>query len=542
MRLPRNVNLMLLLFLIFLNIFIRFPRTPHEIGVDGFTTHALTNSISQNGYAKWIVNPISWFGLYPLSYPSGGMFLTSEFSQIGAIPIEGAIFLENMLISIVGLLAMYLLAKEIKNDDRFAFFAAFIFTIAPRFLAYTLWETPSRSMFMAFTPLFLLMLLKIHKNPSFKNIGILFGVFIVILSAHRLAIMMLIVLFGYLFTYIFMVIRRIFKLKYPKIFLHPSRRRLVTHLSALAFISSIFLMIYFTGILDRYRVGFMSGDDILTSFLNLGFSIANSAGILLPFIALGIIAVIYFKNKTLKEYLFLFIIIGIIPTLTLRTYYGFYIVAFTSLFIAIGLLITSSFIQRRSKKIAVIVITLSFAAAVFVSNGYVSNRMSRDILPNETYGTGIYVKYNTDATFISNDGLLGSKVSSISGKAYLPIGGATLPPNGTELLAFGFVGKQQIIARPLPFQELKVDDDYLFVFSIEDVPVWEWLEISRTDANSLKAKIESRYNLKYAIERADLEGQYVVWLGPEYSRLFTSLHNSRYQIYTNGVDNLWLVT
>jgi hypothetical protein len=121
---------MLILFLIALNIAIKYPWITSETGVDAFVMHNLTNTIALDGNAKWITNPLSIFGFYPPSYPSGGMFLTSAFAQTSGLTVHLSILLESVLIGIIGILGAFLLAREIKkDDDLFAFVLAFIFSL-----------------------------------------------------------------------------------------------------------------------------------------------------------------------------------------------------------------------------------------------------------------------------------------------------------------------------------------------------------------------------------------------------------------------------
>ena len=86
MRLARKPTYLLLLFLLTLNLIARYPRTPHELGFDGFVLHGMTESLIQNGFASWILHPFSYLGLYPLSQPSGSIFFLAGFAQLSGTP------------------------------------------------------------------------------------------------------------------------------------------------------------------------------------------------------------------------------------------------------------------------------------------------------------------------------------------------------------------------------------------------------------------------------------------------------------------------
>src|SRR2546428_12446747 len=96
MRLPRKTLYALLLFLLGLNLIVRYPRTPHELGFDGFVLHGMTMSLIQNGNAKWVLHPLSYFGFYPLSQPSGSIFFLTGFTQLSAVPLEATILVFDM--------------------------------------------------------------------------------------------------------------------------------------------------------------------------------------------------------------------------------------------------------------------------------------------------------------------------------------------------------------------------------------------------------------------------------------------------------------
>ena len=63
--------------LILLNVIMRIPLTPHEIGHDSFMIHFIADSLSKYGHAKWWLHPLSIVGLYPFSTASALPFYLS---------------------------------------------------------------------------------------------------------------------------------------------------------------------------------------------------------------------------------------------------------------------------------------------------------------------------------------------------------------------------------------------------------------------------------------------------------------------------------
>ena len=83
MMFDRRTNFALFGFMVFLNILVRFYlMSNHEVGADSFVIHNLANSISDYGTAKWIIHPLSYFGLTPLSYPCAVPYILSGISRI----------------------------------------------------------------------------------------------------------------------------------------------------------------------------------------------------------------------------------------------------------------------------------------------------------------------------------------------------------------------------------------------------------------------------------------------------------------------------
>lgn len=82
-------KVILFLLLILLNVTLRIYAVPHETGNDSYQIHALANSISESGTARWWLNPLSVFGLYSYSYASAvPPFLLSGISQLSNVDME----------------------------------------------------------------------------------------------------------------------------------------------------------------------------------------------------------------------------------------------------------------------------------------------------------------------------------------------------------------------------------------------------------------------------------------------------------------------
>ena len=146
MRLPKRVCFAFLLFLICLNLIVRYPRTPHELDYDGFIFHGMIRFLVSDGYARWIIHPLSYFGLYPLSHPGGGLFLVGSLTQVSEVPIEGSILLLDSVVVIVGLLGAFALSMELRKNELLALLVSAAFSLAPTYVAGLMWSVPARTL------------------------------------------------------------------------------------------------------------------------------------------------------------------------------------------------------------------------------------------------------------------------------------------------------------------------------------------------------------------------------------------------------------
>src|SRR2546422_3577339 len=262
MRLPPKTVYALLLFLFGLNLLARYPRTPHELGFDGFVYHGMTVSLIQHGYAEWILSPFSYFGLYPLSHPSGSFFFLADLAQLSGTPVEGAILLFDMSLVSIGLLPSFLLSLYIRRDEGLGLLVAALFTLSPRCVSGLLWEIPTRTLFSALVPLLIWLLLRLHLTRTRRSLRFALLVLTVIMSAHRLTVLMAAVFIAFILTEIVIVGIRTLRIRYASLVLRAPFRRIANLAVLVGFFVLSISLITIGGILGSYsagRAGFGSG-------------------------------------------------------------------------------------------------------------------------------------------------------------------------------------------------------------------------------------------------------------------------------------------
>jgi hypothetical protein len=544
MKFPKKTTYCLLLFLVLVNIMMRFPRTPHAIGVDSFVVKGLADSIAIDGFAIWMLHPLSYLGLFPLSYPSGGIYFVATYEVLTGDLGETSLLVISMLLGVLGVPIAFMMAREFKDDDAFALVVAFIFSLSPKFINTTMWESPTRSAFMTFAPLFLWALLRAHKSPDRKNVALVILILFFVATFHRLAVLMIVVIVGYIITYMFIILIRLFKIKLPGLLLRERYKRRIRPLAIAGFLGMSFAILLASGVLENYTYGrLLIGDDVATETLNLGISLTRSVGLLLPLFIVGIIAIGYQRNKTIAQPLFLFVIIGLIPTLVLRVYTGFYVLSFMSIFIGAGVVAILRLPKKR-RFLSVVMVSALFAGSVAFAN-YMQDYEIKggDYMSEHTYTTGLYARYMTEGTIVSNDGLIGSRISTITHRPYLPVGGATTVHYGPEQLSFRFVDPSDVQVVQVPLTELTVESDSPFAVTGTPKAVEHWAQImdNSLESDTAQSRLEE-YGVRIAVEDKHFYGAYRAYGNIYYGAPFpNSVHWQRYKIYEESYCILWMV-
>ncbi len=525
----------ILLSIVALNLAFRYPTTEHEAGADSFVFHGLAQMIIDSKHAAWLINPLSLFGLYPLAHPSGPILAVAATTEVGGVSAEGSILLFDFISAILGALGAFLMAREIKPDPRLALLIAFLFSTAPRFVSSLEWQMPTRSLFTALVPVFVWTLLRLRARVDPINLGVLGTSLLVMMSAHRLAVMMAIVMAAYIVANIFMVSVRIFRTNYAPVFLQR-RFRTVLRLGSWSVITIIVLyIILFSGVLAEYERGqLVGGSNPIAQLENLGISLARTVGLLLPFVIVGAVAVSRTRAPDVREPWLVAVLVGIVPTLGLRQYTGWYLVPFAAIFIGMGILFLHQSLKARPRLRAAFLIC-AIAGSIVSSAVIVNYERSVEVhLTSQVYDGGLYLRAVARGPFLSNSGSLGVQSHAIAGLPYLPIGGSTTAFQGPEILAFGYLQPSDVRPRLIPIGSLTIEDDSFFVLDGVNFEVI-WADILSESVNDpYVAGQLSRYNIQYYVENRGLVGSFEAY-GKTYDSPFAvSVASDRYVIYESG--------
>ena len=429
MELSKKTKYALIGFLVILNIILRLPVTPHEIGADSFATHAWASSISANGYAKWILNPLSFFGLYPFSYPSGPPFFLSGTSQCTGVEMEYTILIITTFLGVFGVFTVYLMAKEIRNDFLFAFSVAFIYSTFRYFIFITTWQADPFNFFLVFLPLFIWSLLRCHnqKKSRLKYYLLTLGLVIILATIHRMVVFtaLILIAFGVSTAFCLIVEKKNIKVT-PK----------VTALIFFSLFIPLFLLPFTPwGIYNPdlpslqgsgYHAYFFHGYGPHIILLNLGAEYAMGISILIVLAPIGLISLLLEEKKRFLDVFLLALVLCFAPFLMDLNYIRTSVLYIFALLIGLCLMEMLKMFDnvKKVKSVAplIIIAILAFSALLpcFVVVRHTPYLPMHTGHMNElTYNTALFIKaYGVEIPRTSDAWYIPARIDAIAGPPY----------------------------------------------------------------------------------------------------------------------------
>ena len=544
MIVSKKLHYALLSFLILLSVVLRYPTTSHEIiGEDSYYYHMLGNKITSSGYATWVVSPFSLFGWYPFSTPVGLPYLLSGFSQCTGVGMEYAILIFSFILGVIGVLAVYALSLRIKKDGFFAFFVTLTFLTAPRLLSMSIWSVTSRYLLIVLSPLLFFLLLKIRmeKSKRWEFFALLFIFLLTATLIHKTFIFLSSILIAYVCAHF------LFSSNSKKILsCIPERARFL-----LPFL--IYGLVIMASLQEQYGRGVFEGMTPMVLLLNAGATLGSGAGIVATFFGfLGLIYLLWKKEKTFTEVFLILSLLFIIPFLPTREYIRGFIPVLLCFFAGFGLVLFFDLVKENRKItltmfIVVILVSLGFASAMinhwratppFEENParYLEGYYTTD----ETYSTAMFMKTHFgSSSFVCNDKLLARRLQAFSDKPCLPSMGFAQENN---VLIYGFIDEEALNTTPIGLYDLSFQTDYLFTTEQIGIVRNDYITLMSENYESGQSKeILSKYRVRYAVEDNRIPGKYLYFDELRGSNFYSSLHQNGHKVYDNGRESIWYI-
>ena len=471
MRFGSKVTYCLLATVVLVAIFFRYPLgIEHEMGSDTTFIHSLANSLAVNAYAPWILHPLSYFGLYALSYPSAMPFLFASLSLTGGIPIEASILVMGFVFAVIGALGAFAASRAAKDDDRLAMAVALLFSIAPFYTKDTTWVGSSRGFVTALVPIVFFLLLRHLRTRDVRYLALCFVVVLMMGAIHRMGFLALIVLVAYAFAAPFHRITQ--KLRFV-LLRYESPFRLVSVAASISgFFALFYLQVLFPGaggadLVSQYGTGALfQGTSFIVLVANMMVSLAGKVGILTPLVVFGLVRLTWDRPKEAKDKFLLVTVLVMIPLLSLRDYISEFLTYVFVLLLVLALLGRWRIVLRKRAAATVVVGLLLGSSVAFswVMKDYWRDRYYTDQpIPSQLYTTSVFLLRESDGTILSNEGLSQGRITAITGRAALPVGGASIHWFSPQQLTFGFVDGSRLSVRGVPITSISFDTDSIFV-------------------------------------------------------------------------------
>lgn len=393
MKISNKAKYLILILILINAIILRFQAVSNEVGVDSFWVHILANTISEFGYAKWVLAPTSLFGMYPYSEVSAVPFLISGISQLTNLEPRWVVFLYSILLGILGVYTSYVMAGAIMDDDVFKLLVAFIFTTAPAILGYTTWTIPARSLLVILVPLLVYMLLSCQKHLKFIPLTLFFVIFLY--ATHHLIYFMVPSFF------IYSALHVIFNSKK-----HLNIIQIRDKFTPLIPIAGFFLM-FSIPFFGRKFIERSVYSPIYESYIRyMGISIIPAIG-----------ALVYLTFKCKKSYVEWFLLLNMIAFTALiyeETYMKWFLPIFLVIFAGMGLIN----ILRSRKRNSIIIVCIFLLTSVTFSgyyqfiHTYSQSNINERYIEDSTYIAGRWMKEYTIGSAISNDNYFGFRITA----------------------------------------------------------------------------------------------------------------------------------
>lgn len=506
MKLQNKIKIIIFLLLITINVILRFQVPFREIGFDSFMMHLMANSISEFGYAKWILHPLSFMGLYPASYTSAMQFLLSGISQSTNIEMKLAIFIYCQLIGILSIFTAYIMAGEIINDDFYKILTAIGYSMVPAILGYTTFTVPTRGLLIVLAPLLLYIILKIRTQIKYILLIIIFSPFL--LSVHHL--------FYFLIPSFFISFVQIIHLKLNK-YLKPIK---ISDEFAPFIIVTVFVLMF--------SIPFFTGRFIDSSrYSPIYVNYLRWTGLfLIPAIG-GLLYLIFKHEKSFGEW---FLLLNMM-LLTTFIYYETYLQSFIPIFLiplASISLINISRLKQRKVTLSILVIflimSISFSGYFQFVNDYEESSTTGRAMGESTYFAGKWIRGNISGNAISNDRLFGMRIFSESQTTHI-LSDSTVV---NQIYGFNNINISDYIRYPYTSEN--------FFFSGYYGPdigqiIWEDIHMLRMPPTKL--------NITHFIENVYANGNLVWNHGNVPSKLLLKSYNDRDLLYDDGKAKIW---
>lgn len=422
LRWPRRTTFFMLVAIALLSVALRYPLVDHErYQADSYYIHLLSASIVDSHRAVWTLEITSFFGYYPVSYPTGVPMVVAELSDLTGMNVETCILVLGIFVGIALSFGSFIVARRFLNSSALCLLCVFIVTVSPRIIDSSYWVGSAR------TPLVLMiMLLFILVTGLFgwtprrvTLLGLIVITAFACLAVHHMAILILIFAVTYLMAEFFvMALGR------------KGRRKFLVRVAAYGGILVAAFVLSMTGFINisqgplEASVG--EGGFFPTNFLGLN-TLSKLASSYVQQMSIGLIAgalgIVYLLRKihiSPKTMFIPLIIPAFIPIVGNSLYLSMLLMPFVAVVIALGYawMFKLKPFPKFWKGLVCVLLLASLLFPGFMVSHWNNEKYAtgdRVVAAPEAHSAGLYEKYSLgDVPFLWNNEVLAAQVSAFS--------------------------------------------------------------------------------------------------------------------------------
>jgi len=408
-KFSRKTILLLLLTLVLITVIVRYPLVQHErFQTDSYFIHYLAKSIGDEGFARWTFHPLSYFGYYPVSYPSGMPVVLAELSELTGLSVELSVLVADMLFAGLFALVAFCLSREFLERPEYALLAAFFASVGPRFVDTTYWDGSARGTVVVLMTLLVLLALRASSTRQNRLLVLAGLIGFGCLSVHHMAV--LIVLYGAGFVLMIMGLRYVRLMKGTK----TRRFAIASFLGACTVVA--FSILYYFGMLavsissafgeQRF---FPTESALLSTLLNMGVSYTHQIGIVLLLSIAGLFIVLKRPVLTVGALFPISVILVSVPVFGSPEYVSMFLAPFVAI---LGLVYVREALRNGQRKKLVLSVVSMLVVVSLVFPIWSSQRWNGfELIPGGTVEVSNQV-FN-DATYLRVNGYERCAISNV---------------------------------------------------------------------------------------------------------------------------------
>ncbi len=144
-------------FVVLIGVLLRYPRFPNEFSGDTLELHFFVDAIRDVGFVGFVMSPLSWFGVYPVSYPLGVPIVAAMLGAASGMQSDDALALSGILCGVLGALGSFCLGHRLTGSFSAGLLCAAAFSLSGYHISQTIAGMSGRAMVMSLFPTVLLL-------------------------------------------------------------------------------------------------------------------------------------------------------------------------------------------------------------------------------------------------------------------------------------------------------------------------------------------------------------------------------------------------